>query len=136
MAILGKIALVVLVHVAFFASYPDTGPFGNIYLAISMLLWTGFTLFMGTAIKVIRLFSGILGLLLNLSIFLVMSLTVAATMPQTDKTSVLEKIQLERYPARDTLNRGLQRFGINLDLEIEKGVNELNKQAQKAVKKI
>lgn len=136
MAIIFKISALALVHLAFFAAYPETGPFGNYYLGVSLLLWTGFTLFLGTAVKLIKLFNGLLGMLLNLAIFLLMGLSIAFTMPQADKTSVLEKLQKGAYPTRDSINSGLRRFGINLDSELERGVKELGEQAQKAVKKL
>ncbi|OGS13222.1 MAG: hypothetical protein A2285_03900 [Elusimicrobia bacterium RIFOXYA12_FULL_57_11] len=136
MSLLFKIALVALLHLAFFAAYPETGPFGNYYLAISLLLWTGFTLFLGTAVALARLLSGALGMVLNLAIFFLLGLSLAFTMPQEDKTSVLEKLQNGKYPDRATLNSGMKRFGINLDKEIKNGVKDLGEEAQKAVKKI
>ena len=140
MNLLFRIALVWLLHLAFFASYPETGPYGNYYLAVSLLLWTGFTLFLGTAVSLVKLFSGALGLVLNLAIFCLMGLSIAFTMPQKDKTSVLEKLQGGAYPDRATINSGLKRFGINLDKEIdkgmEKGMKELETQTKNAVEKI
>jgi len=140
MGLIIKIIIVGLVHLAFFAAYPETGPYGNYYLAISILLWTGFILFLGTAVGLVKLLSGALGMLLNLAIFLLMGLSIAFTMPQEDKTSVLEKLQKGAYPDRDTVNSGMKRFGINLNKEIGKGIDlgikELDAQKQKAIKKL
>jgi len=136
MTLLFKLALVALLHLAFFAAYPETGPFGNYYLAISLLLWAGFTLFLATAVKLITLLSGALGLALNLAAFFLMGLAIAFTMPQQDKTRVLDKLRQGAYPTRATLNTGMKRFGINLDKELEKGAEELKEQAEKAAKKI
>ena len=135
MSLIFKIAVVGLLHLAFFASYPDTGPAGNYYLAISLLLWTGFTLFLGTAVKLVKFLSGALGAVLNLAIFVLMTAAIAFTMPQSDKTSVMEKLQKGSYPDRATLNAGMRRFGINLDKELDKGAQELKDQARKAAKK-
>ena len=138
MTLLFKIAVVGLLHLAFFAAYPETGPYGNYYLSVSLLLWTGFTLFLGTAVGLVKLLSGVLGMVLNLAIFFLMGLSLAFTMPQKDKTSVLDKLQKGAYPDRSTINSGMKRFGINLDKELEKGldkgVKELKEQAGKAVK--
>ncbi|HNW45077.1 MAG TPA: hypothetical protein PKI19_11270 [Elusimicrobiales bacterium] len=141
MALVFKIAVVAALHLAFFAAYPETGPYGNYYLGVSLLLWTGFTLFLGTAVGLVKLFSGVLGMVLNLAVAALMGLSLAFTMPQKDKTSVLEKLQKGAYPTRSDLNTGLKRFGINLNKEIDKGAKELGEgakelgsQAGKAVK--
>ena len=77
MSLIFKVALVAFLHIVFFASYPDTGPAGNYYLAVSLLLWTGFTLFLGTAVKLIKFFSGALGAVLNLAILVLMTSAIA-----------------------------------------------------------
>jgi len=134
MTLLFKIAVVAALHLAFFAAYPETGPYGNYYLGVSLLLWTGFTLFLNTAVSLVKLFSGVLGLVLNLAIVLLLGVSLAFTMPQKDKTSVLEKLQKGAYPTRSDFNTGLKRFGINLDKELDKGAKELGEKAGKAVK--
>ncbi|MCX5791459.1 MAG: hypothetical protein NTY45_04460 [Elusimicrobia bacterium] len=136
MGLIFKLALVALLHLAFITAYPDTGPFGNYYLIISMLLWAGFILFISTAVKLLKFLVGPLALVLNLTIFFLMGLAIALTLPQQDKTRVLEKLQKGAYPTRATLNAGLKRFGINLDKEIEKGEEKLKEQAKKAAKRI
>ena len=136
MALIIKLSFVWLLHLAFFAAYPETGPFGGYYLAVSLLLWTGFTLFLTTAVKLVRFFNGALGAALNLAVFFLMALSIGFTMPQQDKTSVLEKIQKGYYPDRNTLNKGMRRFGINLDKEINGKLKNLEAEANKAVKKL
>ena len=136
MTLLFKIAVAGLLHLAFFTAYPETGPFGNYYLAVSLLLWSGFILFIGTAVKLVKLFSGLLGTVLNLAVFFLMALSIAFTMPQEDKTSVMEKLQNGSYPTRAAINSGLERFGINPEKELAKGAKELGRQAEKTFKKI
>jgi len=136
MILILKIIAVGLLHAAFFAAYPETGSFGTYYLWISLLLWTVFILFINTSTKLLRLVSGIAGLAVNLAAFALMALAIAATMPQYDKTSVLEKLQKGRYPDRDTFNSGMLRFGVNLNREVAGNLKGIDKQLGKAVKKL
>lgn len=130
MSLIFKVVLVAFTHLVFFACYPDTGAAGNYYLAISLVLWTGFMLFIGTVVKLIKFLSGAIGAVLNLALFALMAVAIAFTMPQTDKTTVLEKLQNGSYPDMAVINKGLKRFGVNLDKEIEKGARGLEKGAK------
>jgi hypothetical protein len=65
-----------------------------------------------------------------------MALAVAATMPQRDRTSVLEKLQARRYPDGGTFRSGLRRFGIKPDAPIKSGIKDLDAGIGKAVKKL
>ena len=125
MSLMIKIITVVLVHLLFFASYPETGPLGNYYLAVSALIWSVFIIFVNTSAKLVRLFSGALGLAVNLGAFALMGLAIAATMPQQDRASVLEKLQAHRYPDAKTLRSGMLRFGVRLDCEVNKAIKKL-----------
>lgn len=136
MSLILKIVAVALLHLALFASYPETGPLGNYYLAVSLLVWSVFIIFVNTSAKLLRLLSGALGLAVNLAAFALMALAVAATMPQRDKTSVLEKLQARRYPDRDTLRSGLLRFGVKLDTDVKTDMKSFEGQAGKAIKKL
>jgi len=135
MNLLFKLAAAALLHALFFACYPDTGPFGNYYLGISLLLWAGFLAFVNTGARLVRLFSGAAGALISLAAFAVMGLALAATMPQADKVSVLEKLQAGNYPDRAALDRGLERFGLDLDKELKHGEKILLKEAAEAAEK-
>lgn len=140
MGLIFKLAVVALLHLAFFAAYPETGPYGNYYLVVSLVIWTGFTIFLGTAVSIAKLLSGALGMVLNLAIFVVMGLAIAFTMPQKDNTRVLDKLKKGEYPTRATLNTGMKRFGVNLnkviDKGIDRGIKELDEQKKKAIKKL
>jgi len=131
-----KIIAVALLHLAFFASYPETGPYGNYYLAVSLLVWSVFIIFVNTSAKLVKLISGVLGLAVNLAAFALMGLAVAATMPQRDRTSVLEKLQTRRYPDGDTLRAGLLRFGVKLDADVKTNIKGLDSEVNKAIKKL
>ncbi len=136
MSLMLKITAVGLVHLAFYASYPETGQFGNYYLGISLLVWSVFIMFINTSSKLVSMVSGAAGFLVNLAAFALMALAIAATMPQHDKTSVLDKMKAGKYPDRDTVNTGMLRFGVNLNRETAAGVKGLDRELGKAVKKL
>jgi len=136
MKLILKLLAVALLHLAFYASYPETGQFGNYYLGISLLVWAVFIMFINTSSKLVSMVSGAAGFLVNLAAFALMALAIAATMPQLDKTSVLDKLKAGNYPDRDTVNTGMQRFGVNLDREAAAGVKSLDKELGKAAKKL
>ncbi len=136
MTLILKILAVGLLHMAFFASYPETGPYGNYYLAISLLVWSVFIIFLNTSTALIRLISGALGTVINAAAFALMALAIAATMPQYDKGSVLDKVRSGKYPDRDTLNSGMLRFGVNLNREVKTSVKGLDREVGKALNKL
>ena len=136
MTLILKIIAVALVHMAFYASYPETGQFGNYYLAISLLVWSVFIMFLNTSTKLLSFVSGAAGFFVNLAAFGLMALAIAATMPQHDKTPVLDKLRAAKYPDRDTINTGMLRFGVNLNRETSAGIKSLDKELGKAVKKL
>lgn len=136
MSLILKLAAVGLMHAAFRVSYPETGPYGDLYLAVSLALWIVFVGFINTSTKLLRLLSGAAGLMINLAVFAGMALALAATLPQADRTSVLEKLQAGRYPDSKTLNAGLRRFGIDLDKEAAKAADGLEERLDGAVKKV
>lgn len=136
MKLLFKIAAVALLHAAFFACYPETGPYGNYYLAGSLLVWSVFVAFLNTSTKLVSLLSGAAGLAVNLAAFALMALAVAFTMPQRDGTSVLDKLKKGRYPDRDTVNAGMLRFGIKLDRNVKTGMEGFDKEVKKAIRKL
>lgn len=136
MTLILKILAAALLHLVFFACYPETGRAGNYYLAVSLLLWAVFIMFINTSAKLVNLVSGAAGLAINLAAFGLMALAIAATMPQRDKTSVLEKIREKKYPDRDMINVGMLRFGVNLNRETAAGMKGLDKKLEKAVKKL
>lgn len=136
MTLLLKIFAVGLLHVAFFASYPETGPYGNFYMGASILVWSVFIIFINTSTKLVRFISGAAGLVLNLAAFALIAAGIAFTMPQRDHVSVLEKIQKGKYPDRDTLNAGMLRFGVQLDSGVKSGMKGLDAEVGKAIKKL
>lgn len=135
MTLLFRLAAAALLHLAFFACYPDTGPFGNYYLAVSLLLWSAFLAFINFGARLVKLLAGPAGALVGLAVYAVMGLALAATMPQADRVTVLEKLQRGKYPAREDLARGLGRFGLDLDKELKHGEKALRREAAEAAEK-
>lgn len=135
MTLIFRLAAAALLHLVFFACYPDTGPFGNYYLAISLVLWAAFLAFINAGAGLVKLLAGPAGAVVGLAAYAVMALALAATMPQADRVTVLEKLQRGRYPARADIARGLERFGVNLDKELKRGEKTLQKEAAGALEK-
>lgn len=124
---------VALLHLAFFAGYPDTGPAGNVYLAASLLFWAVFFLYFRTASWLIRLVSGAAARLLTAAVLVLAAFGIAATMPQRDGVSVLKKLRRGEYPDRASLNAGLARFGTDLDKGLKTSGKELRRRAEKTL---
>ena len=135
MSFIIKLLLVAAVHVLFYAGYPDTGHYGNYILIISFLVWSGFMLFISIPISIFKLFfSGTLGMVLNLAIFILMCVSVAYTMPQQDGSRVLDKLRKGAYPSATTFRSGLKRLVV-LHNEVKTETIELGKKAKKAAEK-
>jgi hypothetical protein len=111
MFLIFKILLVALCHVILFACYPETGPNGKIYLVVSTLAWAGFVIVLNSGLKFFKLISGLIGLIFNLAFFALMVAAIALTMPQRDKTSVLEKAQKRQFPDVKSAKAGLLKLG-------------------------
>jgi hypothetical protein len=85
----------------------------------------------------VRLISGLAGIAVNLAAFALIALALAATMPQRDRISVLEKLQKGKYPDRNAISTGLLRFGIHLDRDVGGAVkNVVDREAGKALNKL
>ena len=131
-----KILLVALLHLAVFLCYPETGPYGNIFLIISTLAWSTVLVVMNANLKFIKLLSGAVGLLLNMAFFALMLAAIAFTMPQHDGVSIREKIRKRQFPDRTSLDTGLIKLGVNYRSEVKKNIKGLDLGIQKALKKI
>jgi len=123
-------------HLAVFLCYPETGPYGNLFLIISALIWSVVLVVMNANLKFIKLLSGAAGLLFNLAFFAVMLAAIAFTMPQRDGVSVLKKLQERRFPDRTSLDTGLIKLGVNYRSEVKKDIKGLDLGIQKTLKKI
>ena len=131
-----KILLVALFHFVLFVCYPDTGPNGTLYLTISMLVWSGFLVVISANLAFVKLISGALSLLFNLTFFALLLAALALTMPQLDRVSVLEKVQKKQFPDRNSVNMGLIRFGVKYESSVKKEIKKLDPVINKAVDKL
>ncbi len=136
MTLLLKVVGVALVHLFLFAAYPETGPYGNYYLSVSLLVWSVFIIFVNTSARLVRLVSGAAGFVLNLAAFALMTGAIAATMPQRDGTSVLKKVEARRYPDKDTMRAGLLRFGIHLDTRVKTQLRGIDSEVNHALNRL
>jgi hypothetical protein len=128
-----------LLHIVLFLGYPETGPYGLYYLAGSILLWSGFVMFMNLNLKLVRFFSGALSLVLNAAVFAAMAAAVVFTMPQHDRVPVYEKIQEGRYPTRDDLETGMIKLGLKkptIRYQARQLKRELERETRKALDKL
>jgi cell division protein FtsW (lipid II flippase) len=112
MQLIFKIGLIIAIHLAVFLCYPDTGEFGGYYLAISIVLWTGFMLFINLSVKIIKFISGALGHLVHLALLCLMLVSIALTLPQADRVTVFEKVRDGKYPTKETIQKGLNKLGL------------------------
>ncbi len=136
MKLMLKIVAVALVHLALFVCYPETGPYGNYYLAVSLLVWSVFMIFVNTSSRLVRFLNGAAGFAINLAAFALMTVSVAATMPQRDGTPVLKKMQARRYPDKDTVRSGLLRFGVTLNTRVKTQLRGIDTEVNHALNKL
>ena len=136
MMLMLKVVGVALVHLFLFSAYPETGPYGNYYLAVSLLVWSVFIIFVNSSSKLAKFISGAAGFAINLAAFGLMTGAIAATMPQRDGTSVLRKVEARRYPDKDTMRAGLLRFGIHLDTRVQTQLRGIDSEVNHALNKL
>lgn len=136
MTLMLKVVAVALVHLALFVAYPETGPYGNYYLAVSLLVWSVFIIFVNSSARLVRFVSGAAGFIINLASFGLMTTAIAATMPQRDGTSVLKKVEARRYPDKTTMRAGLLRFGITLDGRVKTEMRGIDTKVNRALDKL
>jgi len=130
-----KMLLIVLVHLAALVAYPYTGRMGFHYLGISILLWCGFSFFIGVNIYFTALLNGIFGKLVSLAFFTALCLIITLTMPQRDDISVFTKLKNKDYPTRESLYYGLHRVGLEYDALLQIGREDFDDEIEKPLKK-
>ena len=136
MKLLFKIGLIIAIHLAVFLSYPDVGEYGGYYLAISIVLWTGFMMFINLSVKIIKFISGALGHLVHLAILVLMFLSITLTLPQADRIPVIEKIRDGKYPTKETIQKGFQKLGLAKKNIPAKQLRQINNGIGKVLDKI
>ena len=97
-------------HLAVFVAYPHSGRFAFPFLAVSMILWTGFAIFMNRAMLNAR--AGWKAALAA-GFILMSAFSALSFVPQKDGISALRKFTSGVYPDNRTLYVGLRRIGID-----------------------
>jgi len=136
MSLIFSLLLIAVLHFVFFVCYPETGPNGNYFLCISMLLWSGFIIFLVGSLKFIKLISGFLRLVFHLAVFSLIFLVIALTMPQRDKTSVFKKLRNKQFPTRESLDTGFIRLGFKFNTRVNADIKILDSKINNALKKL
>lgn len=105
------ILIAAAVHLAAFLSYPHSGRFGQPFLFVSVLLWTGFSVFI---VRVTENY-GRAGKAAFAALFaLACAFSVLALLPQKDGRPALKKFLAGSYPAKADLYIGLLRLGVEV----------------------
>lgn len=111
MSISALILIAAAVHLAAFLSYPHSGRFGQPFLFVSMLLWTGFSVFI---VRVTENY-GREGKAAFASLFaLACAFSVLALLPQKDGRPALKKFLAGSYPVKADFYIGLLRLGVEV----------------------
>ena len=93
-------------------------------------------MFINLSVKIIKFISGALGLIVHLAILLVMFLSIALTLPQEDRVTVLEKLKDGDYPTKETIQTGLHKLGLVKKNIPAKHLRKINKSLDKVLDKI
>ena len=131
-----KLLIVAAIHVALFVCYPDTGPRGNIFLCLSLLVWSAVMIFIGGSVGFLKLVTKGLIIVFYLAVFAAMALITAYAMSQTDKGSVLSKLKRKQFPTLETMREGAERFGVKLDKRFKKEVKAADSKLDDALDKL
>ncbi|OIO02665.1 MAG: hypothetical protein COX65_05720 [Elusimicrobia bacterium CG_4_10_14_0_2_um_filter_56_8] len=109
MPISAYILIAAALHLGAFVAYPQSGRFAFPFLAVSMILWAGFSIFINRA-------ANQYGKAWKTAIAVIFALACAFSslsfLPQKDGISALHKLMAGKYPDRNNLFFGLARLGI------------------------
>jgi hypothetical protein len=109
MRTLPLIIISLLVNLAAFIAFPETGRMGTTFLYVSAVLWTAFAFLLGS-----RLPYGAAARALQAAFFiLACAFSALSFLPQKDGFSPLRKLSDGRYPDGRSLFLGLLRLGID-----------------------
>ncbi len=131
-----KVSVVVAIHIVIFISYNETGEFARYYLPISVILWTGFLLFLNFGLKILKFINKYLAYVVYAAIYFLMCLTICFTMPQKDRITVFEKISSGQFPNAKTLKRGIRKLGFKVENIPVKKLKKINRNIGKTLNKL
>jgi len=93
-----RMLVILLIHLLFLLMYPNMGPYGTWYMAISVLLWCGFSFFIGFFLKLINFFSSFISGLATAAVYVVVVMSVLILMPQADNEKIINKMKKGDIP--------------------------------------
>ena len=129
-----RLAVVFLIHIILFASYPETGKNGNLFLGISLFCWTALLFIITTLMRNLAGRKFLITFIMLVFYGLIIG-TTSYLMPQSDKSNVYDKLIKGDYPNFATFKHGLNRFGIDFD-SVSDGTGNVIKNQQKKLEKI
>lgn len=136
MTLILKVAAIIIIHLAVFVCYNQTGEFAKYYISISIILWTGFFMFLNFGLKLIKFINRYVAYVIYACLYFLMFLTVAFTMPQKDRISAFEKIRSGQFPDDKDIRRGVAKLGFSADNIPVKELKIINKNIGKTLDKI
>ena len=98
-----------LVNLAVFIAYPETGRMGMTFLYVSALLWTAFAVFIGRYVPSETFWRAFQALAFTLAC----AFAALSFLPQKDGISALRKVSEGNYPGRRSVFIGLLRLGVD-----------------------
>ena len=106
----GFMTLALLVHLAVFVCYPQSGRMGPTFTFVSLLIWSAFALLLANAVSGLKTSdkAGVLAVYTAACALAALSL-----LPQKDGVSPLSRLMDGRTPAKTDIYVGLLRLGID-----------------------
>jgi len=101
-----KIIFTVTIHLAFFSFYPDGGKYADVYLWISLVLWSCFWIVFSGKFPLSKKLIFPLNFVINTAIMIIIAFFISITMPQEDGRTVLSKVLNGDFPDEDQISRG------------------------------
>ncbi|MDQ7774124.1 MAG: hypothetical protein RDU13_11465 [Elusimicrobiales bacterium] len=111
MPLTSNLTIVFLAHAALLVFFPYGGRMAFPFAAISLILWTGFFIFIRQATVNFRRSNAVF---IELTAILAMAVAGLALMPQKDGVAPLYKLIRGQYPDGRQVYAGLARFGIKV----------------------
>lgn len=111
MPLASNITIAALIHAALLVLFPYGGKMQFPFAAISLILWTGFFIFMRQATRSFRRSNAVF---FDITSLLVLALACLGLMPQRDATAPIYKLIRGQYPDGRQIYTGLARFGIEI----------------------
>ena len=133
LTLLRRLFYVLAIHAAVYAAYPDTGEYIQLFAWLSVLGWCLLMILMHFAIKVQA--AAVLTFLYDIFLIAVIGLAVSASMPQSDKVSVFNKLRAGQYPSYKQVKGGVNQLSGEIKdtaVKMEKTAKDLKEHVDQA----